>query len=57
MKNEAEERKKWKDARAQSSYGMSYAALCCDRKRIIDQVYTLLKMEEDEKKNPKRGCR
>lgn len=56
MKND-NERKKWKDARAQSRYGMSYASLCSDRKRIIDQLYQLFLMDEDEKKNPKKGCR
>ena len=57
MTSEAENRKKWKEARAQSSYGMSYEALCSDRKHVLDQIYTLLKMEADEKKNPKKGCR
>jgi hypothetical protein len=52
------DRKKWKDARAQNSYGMSYDALCNDRKRIIDQMYVLYQMEEDDKINSKkRGCR
>lgn len=54
---ETEERKKWKEARAQNSYGMSYEALCSDRKHVIDQIYTLLKMEHDEKLNPKKGCK
>jgi hypothetical protein len=52
---ETENRKRWKEARAQSSYGMSYDALCCDRKHVIDQIYTLLKTEQEEKN--KKGCR
>jgi hypothetical protein len=52
------ERKKWKDERAQRKYGMSYASLCSDRKRIIDQLYLLFKMDEEEKLNSKKkGCR
>lgn len=54
--SETENRKKWKEARAQSSYGMSYDALCSDRKHVLDQIYTLLKMENDEKLK-KRGCK
>jgi hypothetical protein len=51
-----EDRKKWKAARAQKQYGQSYDSLCSDRKHIIDQLYLVEKMIEDEKNNPK-GCR
>jgi hypothetical protein len=55
--NETQERMEWKNKRAQDSYGKSYVALCADRKKIIDQLYELIKLEEEEKHNPKRGCR
>lgn len=55
MKSETA-RLKWKDNYAQGHYSMSYAALCCDRKKIVDQMYQVMQMIEDEKKNPK-GCR
>jgi hypothetical protein len=51
------ERKKWKDERTQRKYGMSYASLCSDRKRIIDQLYQLYLMDKEEKANPRKGCR
>lgn len=54
--NETESRKKWKDEWAQSHYSTSYDALCSDRKRIVDQMYVVTQMIEDDKKNPK-GCR
>lgn len=57
MTSEAD-RLKWKDNWANGHYGMSYAALCCDRKRVVDQMYLCFQMDEDEKKNSKkRGCR
>jgi hypothetical protein len=52
--NEEEKRKKWKDERSQRKYGMSYASLCCDRKRVIDQLYLLDVMDKEEKA---KGCR
>ena len=57
MKNETEDRKKWKDEWAQKKYGSSYASLCSDRKKIVDQMYILFQMDEAEKKNNKKGCR
>lgn len=51
------DRKKWKDEFSQKRYGQSYVSLCSDRKRIIDQTWTLIQMEEDEKKNKGKGCR
>ena len=56
MKNE-ETRIKWKDNYSNGHYGVSYATLCCDRKKIIDQLYEVMKMIEEDKKNPKKGCR
>ena len=53
--SETENRKKWKEARAQNSYGMSYDALCSDRKKVINQIYIVLKAENDAK--TKRGCK
>jgi len=50
-----EERKKWKNNRAMKQYGQSYDSLCSDRKHIIDQLYLVEKMMEDEKNNHK--CR
>jgi hypothetical protein len=56
--SEEEKRMLWKNNRANQSYGKDYLMLCSDRKRIIDQLYLLMKMEEEEKKNSKkRGCR
>lgn len=57
MTNDTQDRKKWKDEKAQNRYGKSYAALCSDRKRIVDQLYLLFQMDEEEKNNPKKGCR
>jgi hypothetical protein len=51
-------RKKWKDNYAQNHYSMSYDALCCDRKRVVDQMYLCMEMDKEEKENSKkRGCR
>jgi hypothetical protein len=55
---EEQARIKWKDNHAQKHYGMSYAALCCDRKRVVDQMFICFQMDEEEKINSKkRGCR
>ena len=51
------ERIEWKNQRAMSSYNKSYASLCSERKKIIDQLYELTIIEEEEKKNPRKGCR
>jgi len=48
---------KKKDELANSKYGMSYTALCSERKKIIDQVYLCIQMDEEEKLNPKSKCR
>jgi hypothetical protein len=50
------DRKKWKDEYAQNHYGMSYDALCCDRKRVVDQIFLCMQMDKEEK-NSKGGCR
>jgi hypothetical protein len=52
------DRKAWKNEFAQKKYGQSYDSLCHDRKEIIDQMWLLKTMEEEDKKNPKKGlCR
>ena len=51
------ERIEWKNLRAMSSYNKSYASLCSERRKIIDQLYEVTKLEEESKKNPKRSCR
>jgi hypothetical protein len=50
-------RLEWKNQRAINSYGKSYASLCSERKKIIDQIYELIQIAEIEKTNPKRGCK
>ena len=55
--NDAEKRLEWKNQRAQGSYGKTYASLCSTRKRIIDQLYELTKLEEEERLHPKKGCK
>jgi hypothetical protein len=47
-------RKEWKNEWANKKYGMSYDALCNDRKRIVDQMFLLFEMENEEKT---KGCR
>lgn len=46
MKND-NERKKWKNEKARSRYGMSYISLCSNRKRVIDQLYELYKGDKN----------
>jgi len=57
MTSEAD-RKKWKDNYSNAHYSMSYAALCSDRKRVVDQMYLCMEMDKEEKANSKkRGCK
>jgi len=48
------ERKKFKEEWSMRRYGQSYISLCSDKKRIVDQMYLLKKMEEKEKS---KGCK
>jgi hypothetical protein len=39
---------KIKDELSQRHYGTSYAGLCSDRKRVIDQLYLVGVVQDDE---------
>ena len=53
---ENDKRKIKKDELANINYSKTYDSLCSDRKKIVDQMYTLWEMREEEKLN-KKGCR
>ena len=43
------DREKWKEEFSHKRYGQSYASLCSDRKRCVDQMWSMTQLEEKEK--------